>query len=215
MKLNWMRRLTLVIMWFLYFQSMKPDISRWIPTLLLPTTLSSGFFILRVVVLYQRLQVVVSKQSSSAFLESHGWLDWNHTIALPYDGISSVHLFLYACDTCCQGCARMMSKIGGIVGGGGWKYAHGTAHYGRNFRLKWLKVSFTSSLISLEQFCLPLCAFSPKNKTAIDCCNDCLSCDLHTSERKYLSLLELFIAQKSKLTWKWLFGCMVFEKECW
>ncbi|CAM6088244.1 unnamed protein product [Calypogeia fissa] len=39
-----------------------------------------------------------------------------------------------------QGCARMMSKIGGIVGGGGWKYAHGTAHYGRNFRLKWLKM---------------------------------------------------------------------------
>ena len=41
-----------------------------------------------------------------------------------------------------QGCARMMSKIGVIVGGGGWKYAHGTAHYGRNFRLKWLKVSY-------------------------------------------------------------------------
>eukprot|EP00250_Pteridium_aquilinum_P005098 c15242_g1_i1 orf=556-2757(-) len=40
-----------------------------------------------------------------------------------------------------QGCARMMSKIGVIVGGGGWKYAHGTAHYGRNFRLKWLKLS--------------------------------------------------------------------------
>lgn len=39
-----------------------------------------------------------------------------------------------------QGCARMMSKIGVIVGGGGWKYAHGTAHYGRNFRLKWLKL---------------------------------------------------------------------------
>ncbi|KAG6541916.1 hypothetical protein Mapa_016641 [Marchantia paleacea] len=39
-----------------------------------------------------------------------------------------------------QGCARMMSKIGGVAGGGGWKYAHGTAHYGRNFRLKWLKL---------------------------------------------------------------------------
>lgn len=39
-----------------------------------------------------------------------------------------------------QGCARMMSKIGGVVGGGVWKYAHGTAHYGRNFHLKWLKL---------------------------------------------------------------------------
>jgi cleavage and polyadenylation specificity factor subunit 4 len=34
----------------------------------------------------------------------------------------------------------MMSKIGGVIGGGGWKYAHGTAHYGRNFNLRWLKV---------------------------------------------------------------------------
>ncbi|XP_024357877.1 30-kDa cleavage and polyadenylation specificity factor 30 isoform X1 [Physcomitrium patens] len=39
-----------------------------------------------------------------------------------------------------QGCARMMSKIGGVAGGGAWKYAHGTANYGRNFRLKWLKL---------------------------------------------------------------------------
>ncbi|ERN07697.1 30-kDa cleavage and polyadenylation specificity factor 30 [Amborella trichopoda] len=39
-----------------------------------------------------------------------------------------------------QGCAKMTSKIGGYVGGGGWKYAHGTAHYGRNFSLKWLKL---------------------------------------------------------------------------
>eukprot|EP01018_Ginkgo_biloba_P031296 Gb_21280 [translate_table: standard] len=39
-----------------------------------------------------------------------------------------------------QGCAKMTSKIGGFVGGGGWKYAHGTAHYGRNFCLKWLKL---------------------------------------------------------------------------
>lgn len=38
----------------------------------------------------------------------------------------------------------MMSKIGGFVGGGGWKYAHGTAHYGRNFSLKWLKVMPTA-----------------------------------------------------------------------
>ncbi|KAF3785940.1 cleavage and polyadenylation specificity factor 30 [Nymphaea thermarum] len=38
-----------------------------------------------------------------------------------------------------QGCARMMSKTGGF-GGGGWKYAHGTAHYGRNFSVKWLKL---------------------------------------------------------------------------
>ncbi|OVA10949.1 zinc finger protein [Macleaya cordata] len=39
-----------------------------------------------------------------------------------------------------QGCAKMMSKIGGFVGGGNWKYAHGTAHYGRNFSVKWLKL---------------------------------------------------------------------------
>ncbi|PPR91347.1 hypothetical protein GOBAR_AA29341 [Gossypium barbadense] len=34
-----------------------------------------------------------------------------------------------------QGCAKMTSKIGGSVAGGNWKYAHGTAHYGRNFSL--------------------------------------------------------------------------------
>ncbi|XP_057819474.1 30-kDa cleavage and polyadenylation specificity factor 30 isoform X2 [Cryptomeria japonica] len=39
-----------------------------------------------------------------------------------------------------QGCAKMTSKIGGFVGGGGWKHAHGAAHYGRNFSLKWLKL---------------------------------------------------------------------------
>ncbi|KAF8413516.1 hypothetical protein HHK36_001506 [Tetracentron sinense] len=39
-----------------------------------------------------------------------------------------------------QGCAKMTSKIGGFVGGGNWKYAHGTAHYGRNFSVRWLKL---------------------------------------------------------------------------
>ncbi|KAA8514848.1 hypothetical protein F0562_018027 [Nyssa sinensis] len=39
-----------------------------------------------------------------------------------------------------QGCAKMTSKIVGSVGGGNWKYAHGTAHYGRNFSVKWLKL---------------------------------------------------------------------------
>ncbi|KAJ6805211.1 zinc finger CCCH domain-containing protein 45 [Iris pallida] len=39
-----------------------------------------------------------------------------------------------------QGCAKMTSKIGGFIGGGNWKYAHGTAHYGRNFSIKWLKL---------------------------------------------------------------------------
>lgn len=39
-----------------------------------------------------------------------------------------------------QGCAKMTSRIGGSVSGGNWKYAHGTAHYGRNFSVKWLKV---------------------------------------------------------------------------
>ncbi|KAL1829524.1 hypothetical protein ACET3Z_007936 [Daucus carota] len=39
-----------------------------------------------------------------------------------------------------QGCAKMTSKICGSVGGGNWKYAHGTAHYGRNFSVKWLKL---------------------------------------------------------------------------
>ncbi|KAJ0017476.1 hypothetical protein Pint_11152 [Pistacia integerrima] len=44
-----------------------------------------------------------------------------------------------------QGCAKMTSKIGGSVGGGNWKYAHGTAHYGRNFSVKWLKFSILST----------------------------------------------------------------------
>ncbi|KAJ3679361.1 hypothetical protein LUZ60_017372 [Juncus effusus] len=39
-----------------------------------------------------------------------------------------------------QGCAKMTSRIGGYSGGGNWKYAHGTAHYGRNFSMKWLKL---------------------------------------------------------------------------
>ncbi|GMH31051.1 hypothetical protein Nepgr_032894 [Nepenthes gracilis] len=39
-----------------------------------------------------------------------------------------------------QGCAKMTSKIGESVGGGNWKHAHGTAHYGRNFSVKWLKL---------------------------------------------------------------------------
>ncbi|CAN1812823.1 30-kDa cleavage and polyadenylation specificity factor 30 [Linum perenne] len=39
-----------------------------------------------------------------------------------------------------QGCAKMSSKIGATVGGGNWKYQHGTAHYGRNFSVKWLKL---------------------------------------------------------------------------
>lgn len=48
----------------------------------------------------------------------------------------------------------MMSKIGGVVGGGVWKYAHGTAHYGRNFHLKWLKVGL------LFGFCLIYLGYS-------------------------------------------------------
>jgi hypothetical protein len=39
-----------------------------------------------------------------------------------------------------QGCAKMTSRIGGYIGGGNWKSAHGTAHYGRNFSIQWLKV---------------------------------------------------------------------------
>ncbi|KAL0290329.1 UNVERIFIED_CONTAM: cleavage and polyadenylation specificity factor 30 [Sesamum calycinum] len=39
-----------------------------------------------------------------------------------------------------NGCAKMTSTIGGSVGGGNWKHAHGTAHYGRNFAVKWLKL---------------------------------------------------------------------------
>lgn len=39
-----------------------------------------------------------------------------------------------------QGCARMMSRIGVISGGGSWKYADGNVRYGRNFLLKWLKL---------------------------------------------------------------------------
>lgn len=39
-----------------------------------------------------------------------------------------------------QGCAKMTSKIGETASGGNWKHAHGTAHYGRNFSVKWLKL---------------------------------------------------------------------------
>ncbi|KAL0305431.1 UNVERIFIED_CONTAM: cleavage and polyadenylation specificity factor 30 [Sesamum radiatum] len=39
-----------------------------------------------------------------------------------------------------QGCAKMTSRIGGSVGGGNWKHTHGSAHYGRNFAVKWLKL---------------------------------------------------------------------------
>ncbi|KAK4488153.1 hypothetical protein RD792_003895 [Penstemon davidsonii] len=39
-----------------------------------------------------------------------------------------------------QGCAKMKSKIGNAVGVGNWKHANGTAQYGRNFALKWLKL---------------------------------------------------------------------------
>ncbi|KAJ0455776.1 putative transcription factor C3H family [Helianthus annuus] len=39
-----------------------------------------------------------------------------------------------------QGCAKMTSKTGGSVGGGNWKSEHGTAHYGRNFCVRWLKL---------------------------------------------------------------------------
>ncbi|CAA2956889.1 30-kDa cleavage and polyadenylation specificity factor 30 [Olea europaea subsp. europaea] len=39
-----------------------------------------------------------------------------------------------------QGCAKMISRIGGSVSGGNWKHAHGTANYGRNFAVKWLKL---------------------------------------------------------------------------
>lgn len=50
----------------------------------------------------------------------------------------------------CQGCAKMSSKIGGSIGGGNWKYAHGSAHYGRNFSVKWLKVRCLNEVIKLN-----------------------------------------------------------------
>jgi hypothetical protein len=42
-----------------------------------------------------------------------------------------------------KGCAKMTSRIGGYIGGGNWKSAHGTAHFGRNFSMQWLKVQFS------------------------------------------------------------------------
>ncbi|KAL2484361.1 30-kDa cleavage and polyadenylation specificity factor 30 [Forsythia ovata] len=39
-----------------------------------------------------------------------------------------------------QGCAKMTSRNGGSIGGGNWKHEHGSAHYGRNFAVKWLKL---------------------------------------------------------------------------
>lgn len=44
----------------------------------------------------------------------------------------------------------MSSKIGGSIGGGNWKYAHGSAHYGRNFSVKWLKVRRLNEVIKLS-----------------------------------------------------------------
>ncbi|KAH0696064.1 hypothetical protein KY289_013546, partial [Solanum tuberosum] len=38
------------------------------------------------------------------------------------------------------GCGKMTSRIGGAANGGNWKHEHGTAHYGRNFSVKWLKL---------------------------------------------------------------------------
>lgn len=38
----------------------------------------------------------------------------------------------------------MTSRIGGASKGGNWKHEHGTAHYGRNFSVKWLKVLLIS-----------------------------------------------------------------------
>ncbi|XP_077220826.1 30-kDa cleavage and polyadenylation specificity factor 30-like [Tasmannia lanceolata] len=58
-----------------------------------------------------------------------------------FDSSENVILIFSVNRTChFQGCAKMTSKIGGFVGGGNWKYAHGTAHYGRNFSVKWLKL---------------------------------------------------------------------------
>ncbi|GKB12201.1 30-kDa cleavage and polyadenylation specificity factor 30 [Tanacetum coccineum] len=45
-----------------------------------------------------------------------------------------------AFDSVENGCARMASKTGGFVDGGNWKYEHGTAHYGHNFGVRWLKL---------------------------------------------------------------------------
>ena len=60
--------------------------------------------------------------------------------------------------TPCQGCAKMMSRIGGSVSGGNWKYAHGTAHYGRNFSVKWLKVFILLNLFyKLSVSCSEIC----------------------------------------------------------
>lgn len=39
-----------------------------------------------------------------------------------------------------KGCAKMTSRIGGYIGGENWKHEHGTAQFGRNFSVKWLKV---------------------------------------------------------------------------
>jgi hypothetical protein len=52
-----------------------------------------------------------------------------------------------------QGCAKMTSRIGGYIGGGNWKSANGTAHYGRNFSLQWLKVHVFLIHFALIQFC--------------------------------------------------------------
>lgn len=43
----------------------------------------------------------------------------------------------------------MTSRIGSYIGGGNWKHEHGTAQYGRNFSVKWLKVYPVTKLFLL------------------------------------------------------------------
>ncbi|XP_019185941.1 PREDICTED: 30-kDa cleavage and polyadenylation specificity factor 30-like isoform X2 [Ipomoea nil] len=58
-----------------------------------------------------------------------------------FDSVENVILIFSVNETKhFQGCAKMTTSIGGTANGGNWKYEHGTAHYGRNFSVKWLKL---------------------------------------------------------------------------
>ena len=79
-----------------------------------------------------RVFILFMKPSLNVFSKCCGY-DTEHINAV--DSILNMKLYTFW-----QGCAKMTSRIGGSVAGGNWKYAHGTAHFGRNFSVKWLKV---------------------------------------------------------------------------
>lgn len=95
----------------------------------------------------------------------------------------------------------MTSKIGGFVGGGNWKHAHGTAHYGRNFSIKWLKVHcicFYSFLQSTSWIALYVCSCHEFVK---------LKGDRNTDFMNVLFILGIFLFFPHCSYCRWLICC--------